>query len=245
MHSGTGSTTRLAWWLSGLALVAGLVYLMATAQTGPADPTEATAPQSHATVVFNSGDDRLPRGPRGGADLRGRLRQPARRQPGEAPADGSRSGNRLRGDGRHLVRRPGRARRRLAARAEARGDHRLLAIVVLLVVLNWFVHKVYWSDWIGAPPPSAAQGAHAGRPRRHHRPDRARLHQRLPRGLRGRPLPPEPGAQERHGRRARGRRDRPGRHRRRRAADLLAPPQAALPQDADPDRRAGRASCWS
>jgi high-affinity iron transporter len=24
-----------------------------------------------------------------------------------------------------------------------------LAIVVLLIVLNWFVHKVYWSEWIG------------------------------------------------------------------------------------------------
>ena len=24
-----------------------------------------------------------------------------------------------------------------------------LAIVVLLIVLNWFVHKVYWSQWIG------------------------------------------------------------------------------------------------
>src|SRR5205085_11344721 len=24
-----------------------------------------------------------------------------------------------------------------------------LAIAVLLVVLNWFVHKVYWSQWIG------------------------------------------------------------------------------------------------
>ena len=24
-----------------------------------------------------------------------------------------------------------------------------LAIVVLLVVLNWFVHRVYWTDWIG------------------------------------------------------------------------------------------------
>jgi high-affinity iron transporter len=24
-----------------------------------------------------------------------------------------------------------------------------IAIVVLLVVLNWFVHKVYWSEWIG------------------------------------------------------------------------------------------------
>ena len=32
--------TRLAWWVSGLAIVAGLVYLMATANTGPADPTD-------------------------------------------------------------------------------------------------------------------------------------------------------------------------------------------------------------
>ena len=30
-----------------------------------------------------------------------------------------------------------------------------IAIVVLLLVLNWFVHKVYWSQWIGQPPPPA------------------------------------------------------------------------------------------
>ena len=35
-------------------VVAGLVYLMATASTGPVDPTEVAHPQSHATVVFNS-----------------------------------------------------------------------------------------------------------------------------------------------------------------------------------------------
>src|SRR3954454_15794915 len=45
---------RAAWWLAGLAVVAGLVYLMATAGTGPADPTEAGQHQSHGTVVFNS-----------------------------------------------------------------------------------------------------------------------------------------------------------------------------------------------
>ena len=45
---------RLAWWLGGLAVLTGLVYLMATASTGPVDPTEATRPQSHATIVFNS-----------------------------------------------------------------------------------------------------------------------------------------------------------------------------------------------
>src|SRR3954452_12047357 len=45
---------RLAWWLAALAAVATVVFLMATASTGPVDPTEVEAPQSHATVVFNS-----------------------------------------------------------------------------------------------------------------------------------------------------------------------------------------------
>src|SRR5436190_13777979 len=45
---------RTAWWSAGLALLAGVVYLMATAKTGPVDPTEAHEPQSHATVVANS-----------------------------------------------------------------------------------------------------------------------------------------------------------------------------------------------
>src|SRR5919202_3764970 len=48
-------STRMAWWLAGLAAVSGLVYLMATASTGPIDPTEVRHPQSHATVVFNAG----------------------------------------------------------------------------------------------------------------------------------------------------------------------------------------------
>ena len=33
-------TRRLVWWAAGLAVLAGLVYLMATASTGPSDPTE-------------------------------------------------------------------------------------------------------------------------------------------------------------------------------------------------------------
>jgi high-affinity iron transporter len=45
---------RLAWWALAVAVVAGLVYLMATASTGPVDPTEATHRQSHGTIVFNS-----------------------------------------------------------------------------------------------------------------------------------------------------------------------------------------------
>lgn len=34
----------------------------------------------------------------------------------------------------------------------------LVAIAVLLLVTNWFFHRVYWSEWIRALP-SAAQGA--------------------------------------------------------------------------------------
>src|SRR3954469_11319930 len=48
------TSRRLAWWITGLGVIAGLVYLMATAKTGPVDPTEAARPQSHATAVFNS-----------------------------------------------------------------------------------------------------------------------------------------------------------------------------------------------
>src|SRR4051812_40467955 len=47
-------TRRLAWWTAAALAVAGLVYLMATAKTGPVGPTEARGQQSHATVVFNS-----------------------------------------------------------------------------------------------------------------------------------------------------------------------------------------------
>src|SRR3954465_8361172 len=47
-------TIRRAWWAGAFLAVALVVYLMATASTGPTDPTEAGAPQAHATVVANS-----------------------------------------------------------------------------------------------------------------------------------------------------------------------------------------------
>ena len=162
MHSGTGSTTRLAWWLSGLALVAGLVYLMATAQTGPADPTEATAPQSHATVVFNSGMIVFREGLEAvlifaavSASLLGANR--AKRRPmavGAAIAFGATVATWFVVQAVLDVASP------LGPKLEAITG--FLAIVVLLVVLNWFVHKVYWSEWIGAPPPPAAEACSCG-----------------------------------------------------------------------------------
>ena len=140
---------RLAWWVCGLGVVAGLVYLMATAQTGPADPTEATGPQSHATVVFNSSMIVFREGLEAvlifaavSASLLGANR--AKRQPmavGAAIAFAATVATWFVVQAVLDVASP------LGPKLEAITG--FIAIVVLLVVLNWFVHKVYWSDWIG------------------------------------------------------------------------------------------------
>jgi high-affinity iron transporter len=142
-------TTRLAWWLSALAVVAGLVWLMATASTGPIDPTEVRGQQSHATVVFNSAIIVFREGLEAVlifaaviASFVGANRQ--RRRPvvlGAATAFGAAVATWF------LAQAVLDAFSGLGARLEAITG--FLAIVVLLVVLNWFVHKVYWSEWIG------------------------------------------------------------------------------------------------
>ena len=135
---------------------------------------------------------------------------------------------RLRRRDRHLVRRAGGARRRLPARAKLEAITGFLAIVVLLVVLNWFVHKVYWPS--GSAATTGDAGSCSRRPgRARSRPRRARLHHRLPRGLRGRALPPEPGAPERDLTVLEGVGDRARLHRGGRRPHLLAAPQASLP----------------
>src|SRR6059058_3914166 len=140
---------RTAWWTAGLAILAGLVYLMATAKTGPVDPTEAGAPQSHATVVANSAIIVFREGLEAvlifaavtasflGANKR-------RRRPvvvGAAVAFGASVLTWF------LVQLLLDAASPLGPRLEAITG--FIAIVVLLIVLNWFVHKVYWSEWIG------------------------------------------------------------------------------------------------
>ena len=49
---GREDEAHLRGLVAGLAAVGGLVYLMATADTGPVDPTEVR--QSHGTAVFNA-----------------------------------------------------------------------------------------------------------------------------------------------------------------------------------------------
>ena len=37
----------------------------------------------------------------------------------------------------------------------------LLAVIVLLVVMNWFFHKIYWTGWI-SPATASASGSSTG-----------------------------------------------------------------------------------
>src|SRR4051812_5104333 len=142
-------STRLAWWLAGLTIVSGLVYLMATAKTGPVDPTEVSQPQSHGTVVFNSAVIVFREGLEAvlifaavtasflGANKR-------RRRPVVLGAAGAFAASVVTW---FVVQAVLDVASPLGPKLEAITG--FIAIVVLLIVLNWFVHKVYWSEWIG------------------------------------------------------------------------------------------------
>src|SRR3954449_9756857 len=140
---------RTAWWTAGLAILAGLVYLMATAKTGPVDPTEAQEHQSHATVVFNAATIVFREGLEAvlifaavTASFLGENKR--RRRPvvlGAAFAFGASVVTWF------LVQALLDAASPLGPKLEAITG--FVAVAVLLVVLNWFVHKVYWSEWIG------------------------------------------------------------------------------------------------
>ena len=122
---------------------------MATASTGPVDPTEATHHQSQATVVFNSGMIVFREGLEAvlifaavTASFVGANK--SRRRPvvaGAAAAFGAAVVTWFVVQALLDVASP------LGPRLEAITG--FIAIVVLLLVLNWFVHRVYWSEWIG------------------------------------------------------------------------------------------------
>jgi high-affinity iron transporter len=140
---------RTAWWALALGIVSVLVYLMATASTGPADPTEVGGHQERATVVANSAIIVFREGLEAvlifaavTASFLGANR--ARRRPvvaGAGVAFLAAVGTWFVAQALLEVASP------LGARLEAITG--FLAIVVLLIVMNWFVHKVYWSEWIG------------------------------------------------------------------------------------------------
>lgn len=139
---------RLALWVGALAILAGLVYLMATAQTGPVGPTEVKAPESRGTVVFNASMIVFREGLEAvlifaaitasfvGANAH-------RKRPviaGAAVSFAAAVATWFVVQALLDVASP------LGPRLEAITG--FIAIVVLLVVLNWFVHKVYWTGWI-------------------------------------------------------------------------------------------------
>src|SRR4051794_21676618 len=144
----TAARRRALIWTLVAAVVAGLVYLMATASTGPVDPTEVSQPQSRPTIVFNAGMIVFREGLEAvlifaavTASFRGANR--ARRRPvvlGALCAFGAAVATWF------LVQAVLDAASGLGPRLEAITG--FLAIVVLLLVLTWFVHKVYWSQWI-------------------------------------------------------------------------------------------------
>jgi high-affinity iron transporter len=140
---------RAGWWTGSLAVLAGLVYLMATAKTGPVDPTEVKGPESTATIVANSAIIVFREGLEAvlifaavTASFLGANK--AKRRPvvmGAAVAFLAAVATWFIAQAVLSVASP------LGPRLEAITG--FIAIVVLLVVLNWFVHKVYWSEWIG------------------------------------------------------------------------------------------------
>ena len=140
---------RTAWWTAGLAILAGLVYLMATAKTGPVDPTDPGQHQSHGSAVANSAIIVFREGLEAvlifAAVIASFLgANKARRRPVVLGAVGAFGAAVVTW---FLVQALLDAASPLGPRLEAITG--FIAIAVLLVVLNWFVHKVYWSEWIG------------------------------------------------------------------------------------------------
>src|SRR3954466_12648532 len=139
---------RGAVWGAAAAVVAGLVYLMATAHTGPVDPTEVKAPESRSTVVFHASMIVFREGLEAAlvfaaiaASFVGATAH--RKRPVIAGAAVSFAAAVATW---FVVQALLDAASPLGPRLEAITG--FIAIVVLLVVLNWFVHKVYWTGWI-------------------------------------------------------------------------------------------------
>lgn len=157
---------RHAAWLVAAALLAAIVAGVVFASQGTADPTEANGPEPHAVVVANSAIIVFREGLEAVLILAAVL----------APLLGT----------QRRFRRPV-ALGALVAFAASVGtwfvaqailgqfsEHAdqlqaitgLIAVAVLLVIMNWFLHRVYWTKWIGSRTAqrkrALARGAEAG-----------------------------------------------------------------------------------
>src|SRR6476661_2548803 len=139
-------TRRTAWWTAITLVIATLVYLMATASTGPADPTEVrtshgTAVVNSAIIVFREGLEAVLIFAAVTASFLGANKR--RRRPVVAGAVVAFAASVV---AWFLVQALLDVASPLGPRLEAITG--FVAVVVLLIVLNWFVHKIYWSEWI-------------------------------------------------------------------------------------------------
>jgi len=141
-----------AWgvWIFAAAVVATVVASVVYASRGPADPTDAGAAESHGLVVANSAIIVFREGleavliiaavlaPMLGGQRR--LRRPIAAGVGVGFAAAV---------GTWFV------AQAILAQFSRYGDRLqavtgLVAIAVLLVVMNWFLHRIYWTRWIGS-----------------------------------------------------------------------------------------------
>jgi high-affinity iron transporter len=141
-----------AWgvWIFAAVLLATVVGSLMYASQGTPDPTEARATESHAVVVANSAIIVFREGLEAVLILAAVL----------APMLGIQKGLRrpvAAGAATALAAAVGTwfVAQAVLAQFARYGDRLqavtgLLAIAVLLVVMNWFFHKVYWTKWIGS-----------------------------------------------------------------------------------------------
>ena len=142
----SSTARRVGVWTALALLLAGAVYLMATAKTGPVDPTEVhqsrgTAVFNSAMIVFREGLEAILIFAAVTASFQGANK--ARRRPvvlGAGISFLAAIATWIVAQAILDVASP------LGPRLEAITG--FIAIVVLLVVMNWFVHKVYWTGWI-------------------------------------------------------------------------------------------------
>ena len=137
-------------WIFAAAIVATVVASVVYASQGTPDPTDAAGPEPHAVIVANSAIIVFREGlecvlilaavmaPMLGAGAR--LKRPI--AAGAALGLGAAVATWF-------------AAQAILAQFTQYGDRLqavtgLIAIAVLLVVMNWFFHKVYWTKWIGS-----------------------------------------------------------------------------------------------
>jgi high-affinity iron transporter len=137
------------WALGSTTLVAVVAAIVVVAQGGPADPASSDVAQRHAVVVIDSAVIVFREGLEAilifaavTASMRGTQRQ--MRRPVAGGAGVAFAATFATWFGAQAV---VHAFARYGDRVQAVTG--LLAVAVLLLVMNWFFHRVYWTDWIG------------------------------------------------------------------------------------------------